>query len=67
MRYPYSSYDAGLLHILGERGCVLGLNTEVAIAGLAQCDPLTLPRFDTNDLPKQSDATLSDWTCKVLG
>jgi peptidoglycan/xylan/chitin deacetylase (PgdA/CDA1 family) len=66
MCYPYGGYDAGLLQILREHGCVLGLTTEVAIADLTQCDPLTLPRLDTNDLPKRGDVPLSDWTRSAL-
>ncbi|TDA95524.1 polysaccharide deacetylase family protein [Halomonas marinisediminis] len=51
MCYPYGGYDESLLGILRSRGCALGLTTEVKVANLDQCDPLTLPRLDTNDLP----------------
>ncbi|MDI5934159.1 polysaccharide deacetylase family protein [Halomonas kalidii] len=51
MCYPYGGYDDALLELLRKRGCVMGLTTDVALADLARHDPLTLPRFDTNDLP----------------
>ncbi len=65
--YPYGGYNTELLQILRGRGCVLGLTTKVAIADLAKCDPLILPRIDTNDLPKRADAPPNDWTRSVLG
>jgi len=51
MCYPYGGYDESLLGILRSRGCAVGLTTEVRLADLDSCDPLTLPRLDTNDLP----------------
>lgn len=66
MCYPYGGYNASLLQIVRDRGCVLGLTTEVAIADLARCDPLTLPRLDTNDLPKCGDISPNDWTRSAL-
>lgn len=56
MCYPYGGYDASLLGILRSRGCAIGLTTEVRVADIDSCDPLTLPRLDTNDLPT-SDGT----------
>ncbi len=66
MCYPYGGYNRSLLKILRERGCVLGLAVEVAIADLNRCDPLTLPRLDTNDLPRQGDASPNRWTQEIL-
>lgn len=51
MCYPYGGYDESLLDILRSRGCAVGLTTEVRVASLEACDPLRLPRLDTNDLP----------------
>jgi hypothetical protein len=65
MCYPYGGYDRSLLEILKNRNCYVGLTTEVDIAELGQDNPLTLPRLDTNDLPKDSRAEPSEWTQKV--
>ena len=64
MCYPYGGYDESLLSILKERNCTVGLTIEVGIADLAKNDPLTLPRLDTNDLPKDSEAGANKWTRK---
>lgn len=66
MCYPYGAYDDALLVLLKESGCVLGLTTRVGIADLADCHPLTLPRLDTNDLPKDKNAAPNFWTQKVI-
>lgn len=65
MCYPNGSFDHSLLEILADRGCVLGLTTAVGIADLDCHNPLTLPRLNTNDLPKQADADPNEWTLKV--
>ena len=56
MCYPYGGYDESLLALERERGCVVGLTTEVAVAELGRHRPLTLPRLDTNDLPTRAAA-----------
>ena len=65
--YPYGAYDDNLLSVLKSRGCVVGLSTEVRIANLSTDNPLTLPRLDTNDLPKNGRAKSNEWTSKVTG
>lgn len=62
MGYPYGGFDASLLSILERHGCRAGLTTEVAIADLDAHHPLTLPRIDTNDLPRSLDAPTNRWT-----
>lgn len=52
MCYPFGGWSEGLLDVLREHGCALGLTTEVASADLDTHDLLTLPRYDTNDFPK---------------
>jgi peptidoglycan/xylan/chitin deacetylase (PgdA/CDA1 family) len=52
MCYPYGGWDERLLGVLQARGCTLGLTTEVNIVDLANDNPLTLPRYDTNDFPR---------------
>ena len=57
MCYPYGNYDLEFEGILGSRNCALGLTTEVAVANLDPKRRYHLPRLDTNDLPKQVDAS----------
>ncbi len=64
--YPYGAYNDSLLGILRKKGCKAGFTTEVRIADLDHDDPLTLPRIDTNDLPKRGDAAPNEWTRQVL-
>ena len=51
LSYPSGVYDESICTILKDRGCSLALTTEVGVADLAKCNPLLLPRLDTNDLP----------------
>ena len=66
MCYPYGAYDASLLAILKARNCVVGLTTEVGLASLGSHNPLCLPRLNTNDLPKNAMAEMSEWTKMAL-
>lgn len=52
MCYPYGGWNDGLLSVLRERNCAMGVTTEVATADLDRHDPLLLPRYDTNDFPQ---------------
>ena len=52
MCYPYGGWNDSLVRTIRDRGCRVGLTTEVATADLAIHDPLTLPRWDTNDFPQ---------------
>ena len=63
--YPYGAYDDSLLGVLGRKGCHAAFTTEVRIADLDRDDPLTLPRLDTNDLPKSGDAAPNEWTLQA--
>lgn len=63
--YPYGAYNNSLLDLLNAKGCTFGLTTEVDIADLDAGQPLLLPRLDTNDLPKTSNAPMNEWTTKV--
>jgi peptidoglycan/xylan/chitin deacetylase (PgdA/CDA1 family) len=62
MGYPYGAYDEPLLELLREKRCRAGFTVEVRVADLDMDDPLTLPRIDTNDLPKRGDAPPNEWT-----
>jgi peptidoglycan/xylan/chitin deacetylase (PgdA/CDA1 family) len=66
MCYPYGAWNESLLDVLRERGCGLGVTTEVDLASVEKHDPLLLPRLDTNDLPKAANAEMSPWTARVL-
>ncbi len=66
MCYPYGVYNESLLSVLKSRNCVVGLTTEVDLAHLGEHNPLTLPRLDTNDLPKDSNAEENEWTVKAF-
>jgi len=66
MCYPYGAYNDSLLSVLKSRKCVVGLSTEVGIASLLESNPLALPRIDTNDLPKDANASASEWTLKAM-
>jgi peptidoglycan/xylan/chitin deacetylase (PgdA/CDA1 family) len=57
MCYPHGSWNESLLELIRRNGCRVGLTVAKAVADLDRDDPLLLPRLDTNDLPKQPDAT----------
>ena len=67
MCYPYGAYSNSLLRLLADRGCVVGLTINDDIADLDINNPLTLPRIDTNNLPKNSNASPNEWTIKAMG
>lgn len=58
VNYPYGSYSDDVLTYVRSMGSVLGLSTDVGIADLKACDPLKLPRLDTNDFPPNSQGYL---------
>ena len=59
MNYPYGSYNNSVLSFLREKGCKLGMTTEVRIADIDVDDRLLLPRLDCNDFPPKSDNYLN--------
>lgn len=61
MSYPYGSYNEMTIELLTEYNCKLALTTEVNIADLQKYNKYTLPRLDTNDIPKDKDAITNDW------
>lgn len=65
MCYPYGAYDDELVSLLNTHKCTVALTTKVGIADLNKDHPLTLPRLDTNDLPKDANAGPNEWTLKV--
>lgn len=59
MNYPYGNYNEDVISFAKEEGACLGLTTEVGVAKLGKDNPLTLPRFDCNDFPPQSENYLT--------
>jgi len=55
MCYPYGSYSSTVVEFLRSTGCAAGLTTQVYTVDLHNCDPLLLPRLDTNDYPPKSE------------
>jgi len=59
--YPYGSYNTDTLDLLKQYNCSIGFTTRVNIANLGSDNPLSLPRLDTNHLPKKTNASLNEW------
>lgn len=55
MNYPYGDSNEELIDYISDRGCALGLSTEVRIANVGLDNSYTLPRFDCNDFPPKSN------------
>ena len=55
MNYPYGSYNDEVISYIKDKGCVLGLTTDVKIADLLEDNRYLLPRLDTNDFPPKSE------------
>lgn len=55
MNYPYGSYNDEVISYIKDKGCVLGLTTDVKIADLSADNRYLLPRLDTNDFPPKSE------------
>lgn len=60
--YPYGAYNASTLKLLEKRGCAAAFTTVVSLAQLNSASLLELPRIDTNDLPREGNAALANWT-----
>ena len=59
--FPYGDYNNTTLEILKKSNCALGLTTNVNIADIGKFNRFTLPRLDTNDLPKDKDIRPNKW------
>lgn len=65
--YPYGAYNDETIRILTDLKCGAAFTTQT---GLAQPGPdcaLSLPRLDTNDLPKRADEMPNRWTRIAAG
>lgn len=65
--YPYGSLTEETVAVVRSLGAASGVATRVDIAKVPGDDLLTLPRLDTNDLPKDAAAAPNEWTRAVLG
>ncbi len=63
--YPYGGVDERVVDTVRRLGCRVALTTEVDVADLDRHHPLTLPRLDTNDLPRRADAPTGAWTLEA--
>jgi peptidoglycan/xylan/chitin deacetylase (PgdA/CDA1 family) len=59
--YPYGNYNETTIELLIEFNCKIALTTIVDIADLKKYNNHTLPRLDTNDIPKDENETTNDW------
>lgn len=64
MCYPYGNYNDSTIELLSEYNCKLALTIEVNIADLEKYNKYTLPRLDTNDIPKDREAVTNAWYLK---
>lgn len=65
--YPYGNYNEDTIELLKKYNCSLGLTTIVGKANPDNSDidaVYKLPRLDTNDLPKDSNAINDNWKDK---
>jgi peptidoglycan/xylan/chitin deacetylase (PgdA/CDA1 family) len=51
--YPYGAYDTGVIQQLSAKGFRLGFTTHVRVSETGRDGAFSLPRLDTNDLPKK--------------
>ena len=61
MCYPYGNYNDSTIELLTELNCKLAFTSEVDIADTQKNNKYTLPRLDTNDIPKSKDSDINDW------
>ena len=64
--YPSGRFNKSLISILKKEGCKMAFTIEARIADLKLDDPLSIPRLDTNHLPKDKNAKPNEWTKKIL-
>lgn len=66
--YPYGNYNEDTIEILKKKHCQFGLTTRVDLASTDSEEEdgvFKLPRLDTNDFPRQADATTNEWFQKT--
>ncbi|MBE8578973.1 polysaccharide deacetylase family protein [Vibrio sp. OPT18] len=63
--YPYGSSSEDVVKELELQGCGFAFTTETNVAQLSNDHSLLLPRLDTNDLPKDKQASVNHWYKKA--
>lgn len=58
LNYPYGSYNDKVISYIKEKGCVLAMATEVAVADTRIHNRYAVPRMDCNDYPPKSNKYL---------
>jgi peptidoglycan/xylan/chitin deacetylase (PgdA/CDA1 family) len=56
MCYPYSGHNKDTMKILKNKNCKLAFTSNVNFADFNTCNKYEVPRFDTNDFPKDRNA-----------
>jgi peptidoglycan/xylan/chitin deacetylase (PgdA/CDA1 family) len=64
MCYPYGNYNETTIELLKEYNCKLAVTTEVNVADITDSNRFSLPRLDTNDIPKNKESAINDWYIK---
>jgi len=67
MCYPYGSYDEKVIKILKTTKCNMALTTKHDLYDSKQDSKFTIPRLDTNNLPKTEGATNCHWLNTASG
>lgn len=55
MNYPYGNHNKDVVEYIQQRGCRMGMTTEVRAVDLGIENRYLLPRFDCNDFPPKSE------------
>lgn len=55
LNYPYGNYSDEVISYISQKGCKLGMTTEVGFADLNYHNKFKIPRFDCNDFPPKSN------------
>lgn len=55
MNYPYGDYSDEVVEFIKDKGAVIGLTTDVAVARIGMDSNFLLPRLDCNDFPPKSE------------
>lgn len=63
--YPYGGYNQAVVELIEKKGCKLAFTVETDIANLSKYNRLTIPRLDTNDLPKSENEATNQWYNKA--
>lgn len=63
--YPYGSHSEEVEKLLREKKCRLAFTTQVNIANTSKETGLSMPRLDTNDIPKDAGALPNEWYVKT--